>query len=415
MAKVYTQVYDISQPTEQRFWTPPFSNFKIGLKVTNKGEEVQGALSLKAGDTVLSAEETEIDGFTIFPVSSTSAGSTVYTLSAEGVPETMKLVQVTTGSTVFEIDEKGSGGGTVDAYTKAETDALLSTKADETELTAYATKAELTGYVENDDLTAYYTKSETSSATELADAFAGAGGGAISAFDLSESPVWSKTQVEAAVANDICLPQTIFQFEDNTLSVADIEGELNVKPPQYIKKLLIGTKCNVFRTASYSQWAPFNIVIPSSVSAITTEQWLNVKGTMPKQPIIIPDNIVYMTGARYSNDGWSYMDFGNTRTTVPRLMASWSISGNKLYVPDALYDTWITTSPWNNLSANIYRHSELEAPYLYSSKVTGGAETGTTGTPAAVNAVKSVYETDWQTLSATADANTFYVVLPDPA
>lgn len=143
MAKVYTQVYDISQPTEQRFWTPPFSDFKIGLKVTNKGEEVQGALSLKAGDTALSAEETEIDGFTIFPTSSTSAGSTVYTISAEGVPETMKLVQVTTGSTVFEIDEKGSGGGTVDAYTKAQTDALLSAKADKDELSSYATEDEL--------------------------------------------------------------------------------------------------------------------------------------------------------------------------------------------------------------------------------------------------------------------------------
>ena len=129
--KIYTQTYDIAQPTEQRFWTPPYSDFKIGLKVTNKGEEVQGALSLKAGDAALSAEETEIDGFTIFPTSSAGAGSTVYTLSVEGVPETLKLMQVTTGSTVFEIDEKGSGGGgTVDAYTKAETDALLSVKAD---------------------------------------------------------------------------------------------------------------------------------------------------------------------------------------------------------------------------------------------------------------------------------------------
>ena len=45
--------------------------------------------------------------------------------------------------------------------------------------------------------------------------------------------------------------------------------------------------------------------------------------------------------------------------------------------------------------------------------VVGGAETGTTGTPAAVNAVKSVYDTDWAALSATADANTLYVVLPD--
>ena len=49
------------------------------------------------------------------------------------------------------------------------------------------------------------------------------------------------------------------------------------------------------------------------------------------------------------------------------------------------------------------------------SKVTGGAETGTTGTPAAITAVKSVYESDWATLSATAVSSTFYVVLPDPA
>lgn len=37
-----------------------------------------------------------------------------------------------------------------------------------------------------------------------------------------------------------------------------------------------------------------------------------------------------------------------------------------------------------------------------------------TGQAPVVNTVNSVYETDWATLSATADANTFYVVLPDP-
>lgn len=92
-------------------------------------------------------------------------------------------------------------------------------------------------------------------------------------------------------------------------------------------------------------------------------------------------------------------------------MSKWA----QFYVPDNLYDAWITESNWVHLSSQIHCHSELEAPYLYSSKVSGGAATGTTGTPAAVNSVKSVYETDWQTLSATADANTFYVVLPDPA
>lgn len=38
-----------------------------------------------------------------------------------------------------------------------------------------------------------------------------------------------------------------------------------------------------------------------------------------------------------------------------------------------------------------------------------------TGQAPVVNTINSVYETDWATLSATADTNTFYVVLPDPA
>lgn len=38
-----------------------------------------------------------------------------------------------------------------------------------------------------------------------------------------------------------------------------------------------------------------------------------------------------------------------------------------------------------------------------------------TGQAPLVNTVNSVYETDWQTLSANPDANTLYVVLPDPS
>lgn len=115
-----------------------------------------------------------------------------------------KLVQIVTDSTVFEV----GGGGDVpaDVATQTWVNSQISDFITDDALTAYATKAELTGYVENDDLTAYYTKSETSSATELADAFANAGGGAISAFDLSESPVWSKTMVENAVKTNTCLP-----------------------------------------------------------------------------------------------------------------------------------------------------------------------------------------------------------------
>ena len=100
-------------------------------------------------------------------------------------------MQIISDSTVFDIDERG---GDMSQYaTKNWVESEISGFIEEDALTAYATKDELTAYAETTDLTAYYTKSETSSATELADAFAGAGGGAISAFDLSESPVWSKT------------------------------------------------------------------------------------------------------------------------------------------------------------------------------------------------------------------------------
>lgn len=40
---------------------------------------------------------------------------------------------------------------------------------------------------------------------------------------------------------------------------------------------------------------------------------------------------------------------------------------------------------------------------------------GTTGTAPLIYAMTTVYETDWADLSADADENTFYVVLPDPA
>jgi len=205
-------------------------------------------------------------------------------------------------------------------------------------------------------------------------------------------------------------------YNDNSISVLDISGELNIAGvPKEVNKLLIGTKCTSYKSFSYFQYCPRKVVFPSTVSAITGQVWNNPLANT--SPIIIPDTVVSMLTMSYAGWGIPYMDFGNTRTSIPTITVPGlgPDSNCKYYVPDALYDTWIATSPWSNIASQIHRHSELEAPYLYSSKVTGGAETGTTGTPAAVNAVKSVYETDWATLSASADANTFYVVLPDPA
>ena len=159
------------------------------------------------------------------------------------------------------------------------------------------------------------------------------------------------------------------------------------------------------------------IVLPDSLAEIKANAFIN--GGNKYCIISIPNSVSAIDNPRYiaagANNGYRHMDFGNTRTSVPTVNRATGVDTNcKYYVPDALYDTWIAASGWNEISAKIHRHSELEAPYLYSSKVAGGAETGTTGTPAAITAVKSVYESDWATLSATAVSSTFYVVLPDP-
>ena len=48
-------------------------------------------------------------------------------------------------------------------------------------------------------------------------------------------------------------------------------------------------------------------------------------------------------------------------------------------------------------------------------KVSHTSYDGTTGTPPEIYYMTTVYETDWADISADADENTFYVVLPDPA
>lgn len=90
--KIFTQTYDIARPAEQRFWVAPQSDFAIGVKATLNGAPLSSALTLKDGDTALSADETKIDGFTVFTTHSDGPGSKEYTLSVDGVPETLKLV-----------------------------------------------------------------------------------------------------------------------------------------------------------------------------------------------------------------------------------------------------------------------------------------------------------------------------------
>ena len=140
--KIYTQTYDLTKASPQRFWVTPFSDFKIGIKLLSKGELVDKNFTVKAGAVELTPDEDKIDGFTIFTIKSGNTGFVDYTIEVAGIAEKLKLTQIVTNSTVFDIG--GSGGNVpsdvatkswVENYVTAET----STFIDETALAPYAT------------------------------------------------------------------------------------------------------------------------------------------------------------------------------------------------------------------------------------------------------------------------------------
>ena len=241
--KIYTNVFDLARICPRRFWVAPYSDFKIGVKIAEKGAPSAKSFAVKAGLTELTPDEDKVDGFTTYTLKSADTGFVEYAIEVEGVSEKLKLVQITTDSTVFEVG--GSGGGDVpaDVATKTwvesqisdfvtedaltayatedwvesqisdfvEEDALtayatkdeltayaektdltayaektdLTAYAEKDELTAYAEKTDLTAYAEKTDLTAYYTKSETSSATELSGKFSAVSALADSAYNIA--------------------------------------------------------------------------------------------------------------------------------------------------------------------------------------------------------------------------------------
>lgn len=213
--RVYTNTFDLSRPSPRRFWVAPFSEFKIGVKILADGQISDKDFTLKAGSVEFTPDADKIDNFTLFTIKSNDTGFVEYTVEVEGVAEKLKLVQIVTDSTVFEIDASG-GDVPADVATQTWVNSQISDFVDEDALTAYATKgeltayaetADLTAYAEKTDLTAYYTKSETSSATELADAFANVGGG---------------ITPEDALYNNINIPNTVCLKTDGSISAYNI-------------------------------------------------------------------------------------------------------------------------------------------------------------------------------------------------
>ena len=419
--KIFTQTYDLAKASPHRFWVAPFSEFKIGIKILEKGEISAKDFTLKAGSIEFTPDEDKIDNFTLFTIKSNDTGFVEYTIEVEGVAEKLKLMQIVTDSTVFEIDASG-GDVPADVATQTWVNSQISDFVEEDALTAYATVDSLSDYAETADLTAYYTKSETSSATELADAFANVGGGAVSEYEVSNNPIQSETLIRQALVDNTCLPQTIALNQDDSIEIFDVEGTLDLHQespfgsliPNAVK-VLVGTK--VTNLAGRCFWGANkckDIVLPNSLSGIAVGSSTGeVFTSVPAKRLTIPDSVTTFGNGNifwnWQTGGGGVVDFGNTRMTIPTGGSfSTNVATTKYLVPDDLYETWRQTGNWANVSAQVFQHSQMPGA------VKGSAYAGTIGTPSTISNMQTVYETDWTTLSASALSTTFYVVVPDP-
>ena len=236
--KIYTQTYDLAKASPHRFWVAPFSEFKIGIKILEKDQISDKNFTVKADSVELTPDKDKIDNFTLYTIKSNDTGFVEYTIEVEGVAEKLKLMQIVTDSTVFEIDASG-GDVPADVATQTWVNSQISNFVDEDALTAYATKDELTGYVENSDLTSYYTKSETSSATQLAGQFNVVSSLAGSAYDLADvvnGQVQLKVDhMSGGTAPEVATITTYYESEYSQLSVSDPDW----KPDTYTMYVII--------------------------------------------------------------------------------------------------------------------------------------------------------------------------------
>lgn len=97
--KIYSQTIDLSKTTPQNFYVPPHSKFKLGVKLVQSID-----FTAKLDGAALESDG-EIDGFKTFSLESANPGSTTYVVEAAN-GQKVKILQTTTNSTVFDVDEE---------------------------------------------------------------------------------------------------------------------------------------------------------------------------------------------------------------------------------------------------------------------------------------------------------------------
>ena len=97
--KIYSQTIDLSKTTPQNFYVPPHSKFKLGVKLV---QSIDFTVKL---DGAALASDGEVDGFKTFSLESANPGNAAYVVEAAN-GQKVKILQTTTNSTVFDVDEE---------------------------------------------------------------------------------------------------------------------------------------------------------------------------------------------------------------------------------------------------------------------------------------------------------------------
>lgn len=111
--KIYTNTFDLRQPTEKKFWVAPYSDFKIGIRVLGyNGTEMSyppNDIELYKDGNKLTVDSND-GNMAYWKIKSEDTGDITYTVKAKRnnkVVGELKLIQSVTDSTVYEQESGG--------------------------------------------------------------------------------------------------------------------------------------------------------------------------------------------------------------------------------------------------------------------------------------------------------------------
>lgn len=366
---------------------------------------VNSAISdfVEEGELTAYATQDELTGYatkaelTAYAETSDIKDSTI-TFTQGGVTKGSFTLNQATSATIA-LDAGGGGGG--DSYTKAETDALLSAKADATkQLPADLTSWITDGWTYEDE-----NEGQSTPFTKLTTGFYDIS--PYCDYTVSAQYVygWSGYDYTTYLFSYCTNGKTVFchQGQNSMLEGTDYEGNISGNISVYFE--VDTTKIPDSMRLAEAEYG-YSVVDKDSVKWIAYVSE-NMDGQAPYtlQELSTFSSEPDDDGIRYGEESFFH---NATEDVTPGFVEVSAVYGNEI-------SGFIDQQGLTSLSSELTSYIDNNVNPLIDAKVSHQEYDGTTGTAPIIYAMTTVYETDWADISASADENTFYVVLPDPA